>query len=139
MNSVPIASADTATRHVFLRDLVLQASIGIHPHERGTRQRVRINVDLGVAEDPAGADDRLERVVDYETLANRVREIATTHHINLVETLAEHLAAACLLEPRVRSARIRVEKLDVFADAVAAGVEIERRQPGDRPPTSQSP
>jgi len=130
MNSVPIASADTATRHVFLRDLVLQASIGIHPHERGTRQRVRINVDLGVAEDPAGADDRLERVVDYETLANRVREIAT---------LAEHLAAACLLEPRVRSARIRVEKLDVFADAVAAGVEIERRQPGDRPPTSQSP
>ena len=46
----------------------------------------------------------------------------------LVETLAERIAESCLLDPRVRLARIRVEKLDVFADSAAAGVEIERRQ-----------
>ena len=131
-----IADAVTGTRHVFLRDLVLHASIGIHPHERGARQRVRINVDLGVAEDPAHENDRLDRVVDYEVIANRVREIATTSHINLVETLAERIAAACLQQERVLLARIRVEKLDVFADAVAAGVEIERRRPSGRPPAA---
>jgi 7,8-dihydroneopterin aldolase/epimerase/oxygenase len=113
-------------RHVFLRDMVLQASIGIHPHERGKPQRVRINVDLGVAEETA-AHDRLERVVDYEKVANTVRHIATTGHINLVETLAERIALACLEDGRVQLARVRVEKLDVFADTLAAGVEIERR------------
>jgi len=32
----------------------------------------------------------------------------------------------CLSDPRVLSARIRVEKLDVFPEAESVGVEIER-------------
>lgn len=136
---MPIAEAASGTRHVFLRDMVLQASIGIHPHERGAKQRVRINVDLGVAEDPANERDRLDRVVDYEALAGRVREIATTSHINLVETLAERIALVCLHDLRVRSARVRVEKLDVFADTAAVGVEVERVQADGRPPATRTP
>jgi dihydroneopterin aldolase len=45
-----------------------------------------------------------------------------------VETLAERIAETCLKDRRVHIARIRVEKLDIFADAASAGVEIERRQ-----------
>jgi 7,8-dihydroneopterin aldolase/epimerase/oxygenase len=130
-----IASSTRALRHVFLRDLVLSASIGIYPHEHAALQRVRINVDLGVEDDGAralsrasvGRDD-LSRVVDYEKVAATVRGIVTTGHIRLVETLAERIAEACLTDPRVHLARIRVEKLDIFADAASAGVEIERRQ-----------
>src|SRR4051812_9532801 len=118
--------AGPGMRHVFLRDMVLHASIGIHPHEKGAPQRVRINVDLGVAEE-ATSRDRLERVVDYEKVAMTVRDIATAAHINLVETLAERIALACLEDTRVLLARVRVEKLDVFADTLAAGVEVERR------------
>ncbi len=122
----PIADPATRMRHVFLRDMTLQANIGIHPHERTARQRIRINVDLGVQEGPENGVDRLEHVVDYERVANLVREIATAGHINLVETLAERIAAACLRDRRVRLARIRIEKLDVFDDVAAAGVEIAR-------------
>jgi dihydroneopterin aldolase len=43
-----------------------------------------------------------------------------------VETLAEQIAALCLEDRRVRVARVRVEKLDVFVDATSVGVEIER-------------
>ena len=46
-----IASAVQGLRHVFIRDLVLLASIGIHPQEQAVLQRVRINVDLGVQDD----------------------------------------------------------------------------------------
>ena len=42
--------------------------------------------------------------------------------------LAERIAEACLLDRRVQLARVRVEKLDIFADATSAGVEIERRR-----------
>ena len=59
MDSPRIADAATGLRHVFLRDMVLQASIGVHPPEHEAPQRVRINVDLGVEDDgvgmPAGA------------------------------------------------------------------------------------
>ncbi|HEY3848855.1 MAG TPA: dihydroneopterin aldolase [Acetobacteraceae bacterium] len=135
MDASRIASSTRALRHVFLRDLVLSASIGIYPHEHAARQRVRINVDLGVEDDGAralsrvrvGRDD-LSRVVDYEKVAATVRGIVGGGHVRLVETLAERIAEACLTDPRVHLARIRVEKLDIFADAASAGVEIERRQ-----------
>jgi dihydroneopterin aldolase len=125
-----IASSADAIRHVFLRDLVLPASIGVYPHEHAARQRVRINVDLGV-EDEAGGGvgrDELPRVVDYEKVANKVRAIVGAGHVRLAETLAERIAEACLDDGRVRLVRVRVEKLDIFPDAVSAGVEIERRQ-----------
>ena len=128
------ADITQATRRMFIRDLVLAASIGVYSHEHQIRQRVRINVELAVADDGAqnlsrpavGADD-LARVVDYEAIVIRIRAIVAAGHIQLVETLAERLAETCLIDPRVRRVLVRVEKLDVFADAAAVGVEIERR------------
>ena len=135
MEAPRIADSARALRHVFVRDLVLSASIGVHPHEHAAAQRVRINVDLGVEDDGARplsrarvGRDELSRVVDYEAMADRVRAIVSSGHVRLVETLAERIAEACLADRRVQLARIRVEKLDIFADAASAGVEIERRQ-----------
>ena len=126
---LPIASASAGVRHVFVRDMVLPASIGIYPHEHAARQRVRVNIDLAVDDEgvPVGADE-LGRVVDYEKMADRVRAIVSAGHTRLVETLAERIAVACLGDARVRTARVRVEKLDIFPDAVSAGVEIERQR-----------
>jgi 7,8-dihydroneopterin aldolase/epimerase/oxygenase len=121
-------------RHVFVRDMVLTASIGVYPHEHRDQQRVRINVDLAVDDETAQAGrivgaDELNRVVNYEKIAAAVRAIVGVGHIRLVETMAERIAEACLLDTRVRTARVRVEKLDIFADAASAGVEVEREQP----------
>ncbi len=122
---------------MFIRDLVLDASIGVHAHEHAARQRVRINLDLAVLDESGGGTkmsraavgrDELARVVDYEAIVNRVRAIVAAGHVQLVETLAERLAETCLMDERVSAARVRVEKLDVFADAAAAGVEVERRR-----------
>jgi dihydroneopterin aldolase len=122
-------------RHVFVRDMMLTASIGIYPHEHRDRQRVRINVDLAVDDETAlagvvvGADE-LNRVVNYEKIVAAVRAIVGAGHTRLVETMAERIAEACLLDARVRIARIRVEKLDIFPDAESAGVEVERQRAG---------
>lgn len=123
-----IADARISVRHVFVRDLVLTCSIGVHVHERKGPQRVRINLDMAVRETGAVGDD-LANVVCYDTIVARVRLIAGAGHLNLVETLAERIADMCLEDPRVRMARVRVEKLDVFPDATSAGVEIERFSP----------
>jgi 7,8-dihydroneopterin aldolase/epimerase/oxygenase len=135
MDQPRIASTAAALRHVFVHDLVLPASIGVLPHEHAAPQRVRINIDLGVEDDGARplsrarvGRDELSRVVDYGKLAAAARSIVAAGHVRLVETLAERIAEACLADPRVHLARIRVEKLDIFADATSAGVEIERRQ-----------
>jgi dihydroneopterin aldolase len=135
MHTPRIADAGLGIRHVFIRDLVLAASIGVYPSEHAALQRVRINLDLAVIEDagprhsrPAVGRDDLARVVDYEAVANIARGCVAAGHVQLVETLAERIAEQILADPRIRSVHVRVEKLDVFADAASAGVEIERRR-----------
>jgi dihydroneopterin aldolase len=135
METLHIASAARGIRHVFIRDMVLPARIGVYAHEQQAAQRVRINLDLGVQDDglgglsrPRAARDNLSRVVDYAEIADKIRAIVAAGHVFLVETLAERIAESCLEDARVHLARVRVEKIDVFADAISAGVEIERRQ-----------
>ena len=121
-----IASAAHGIRHVFVHGLVLPARIGVFATEEGRTQRIRISVDLGVA-DTEGPDE-LSRVVDYSAVVARIRAIVASGHVRLVETLAERIAASCLSDGRIFSARIRVEKLDIYPDAEGVGVEIERRR-----------
>jgi dihydroneopterin aldolase len=121
-----IADASRSVRHVFIRDLIMECSIGIHSHEKDAHQRVRINLDLAVDERDQPVHDDINNVLCYEELADGVSDIIERGHVNLVETLAENIADMCLKDRRVLSARVRVEKLDILENAESVGVEIER-------------
>ena len=121
-----IADARNAVRHVFIRDMVIPCSIGVHRHEQTGTQRVRINLDLAVRETAEELNDNLANVVCYEDVADGIRAIVGRGHVNLVETLAEDIATLCLEDIRILSVRVRIEKLDVFTDTKSVGVEIER-------------
>ena len=112
----------TAMTKVFVTGLKVQAEIGVHRHEIGRVQPLVLDVELDV---PTAGAGRLSETLNYETILQAARAIAESGHIELVETFAERLAAACLADPRVTRARVRVEKpLALAPDAVAAGVEI---------------
>ncbi len=121
-----IADAKALIQHVFIRDLVLSALIGVYRHEKENPQPIRINLDLAVKEDGIVNRDRLEEVVSYEDIADGVRKIVANGHVNLVETLAQRISDMCFDHIRVQAVRVRIEKLAVFEDAASAGVEIER-------------
>jgi 7,8-dihydroneopterin aldolase/epimerase/oxygenase len=119
--------AATDGMRIMVRDLMLSAKIGLHQHERIAQQRIRVNLDLAIA-DLGVIDDDYDKVVCYGELVTGVRHVVGAGHVNLVETLAERIAAMCLADPRVLSVRVRVEKLDVFPEASSVGVEIERHR-----------
>jgi dihydroneopterin aldolase len=121
-----IADGGKKIRHVFIRDMVINCSIGIYTHEKEHEQRVRINLDLAVGEGDSAINDDIRNVISYEDLAKGIEAIIGVGHINLVETLAENIAEMCLEDKRVFSARVSVEKLDIIASAESVGVEIER-------------
>jgi len=121
-----IADAGRSVRHVFVRDLVVDANIGIHDHERQGRQRVIVNVDLSVTEIARPVKDKIGEVLCYEEVAGGIEDIVATGHINLVETLAERVAQMCLRDERVEIARVRIEKPDALDNASSVGIEIER-------------
>lgn len=115
-------------RRVFVRDLVLEAEIGVHAHEKGRRQRIRVNVDALAEDDGQPINDQLQNVVNYETIVDGIKAILKNGHVNLVESLAEAIASFILEEPRVLRVTVGVEKLDAIPEASSVGVEIERNR-----------
>ncbi len=111
---------------VFMHDLVLDVEIGVYTHEKGVTQRVRFTVDVDLLAATDALDDDIGRAFDYDTIIGGIKAIVARGHINLVETLAEEVAAHCLAHPRAASVTVRIEKLDKEPDAV--GVEIVRQK-----------
>jgi dihydroneopterin aldolase len=124
----PIERASSGIRHVFVRDLEVMASLGIYEIERQKLQRVIVNIDLSVKEGRAAIGDDISNVVSYEIVVKKVEAIVAAGHINLVETMAELIASACLKDKRVVAARVRIEKPDIIANARSVGIEIERHR-----------
>lgn len=123
-----IAEASRPARRVFVRDLLLDALIGVYPEELTKPQKVLINIDLWVAETPGEPPRSYAEVVCYDNLVQRAKALLAEGHVGLVETLAERLAGLCLEDPRVLRTRVRVEKPEAIAEAAGVGVEIERRR-----------
>jgi len=113
---------------IFVHDFVLPVRIGTYARERDRPQNVRFNVEVKV---PRGghAPEDMRDVFSYDIITDSIRMIVAQEHIGLVEMLAERIAAVVLTYPRVTSAKVRVEKLDVGPGAV--GVEIMRERPAE--------
>ncbi len=133
MDAFPPWPQQPPLRCVFLRDMVTPAHIGVYPHEEHMQQRVRVNIAFGLQDEAVGTGvgrDDLSRTVSYERVVQLVRGIIAAGHVRLVETLAERIAMGVLAEVRVQVVRVRVEKLDVFAELESVGVEVERWRKG---------
>lgn len=112
---------------IFLQDLVVEARVGIHAHEQNVTQRLSVSIDVEIEQAPPGRDD-IHEVYDYERLVKTARQMALERHTNLLETLAERMAVACLAHPRVQLARVRLVKLDVLPGTAVLGLEVLRRR-----------
>ena len=120
--AAPPPSGRVTGMKVFVRGLRIEAEIGVYAHEHGRTQPLVVDVELEV--DVAGAE-LLAETVNYETVGRIARDVAAEGHLKLVEAFAEKVARACLSDPRVTSARVRVEKPQALApQADAAGAEI---------------
>jgi dihydroneopterin aldolase len=117
----PPSAIRLTSAKVFVRGLTVEAQIGVYEHEHGRRQPLLIEAELDVT---PHAFEHIGDTINYETVVARAREIAQDGHVKLVEAFAEALARALMRDPRVLAARIRVDKPEALAPAIA-GVEIQ--------------
>ena len=123
---------DIGQRCVVIDDLRLRFFIGVHEHERKARQEVSITVHMFVAEpfEPKPGARLSDDLADYVSYADIVEQLkaraASTRHVNLVETLAEEVAALALADKRVASVVVDVRKTEIIPEAEGVGVIIRR-------------
>lgn len=95
---------------IVLRGLRARGRHGCLPAERELGQEFVIDVALGLDTRPAAAGDDLVKTVDYGALADRLVSIVEGEPVNLIETLADRLAARCLEAPQVEYVEVTVHK-----------------------------
>ena len=113
---------------IFVEGLEVGAPIGVYAFEKGVLQRLIIDVSVGCDTRAAGHSDALEDSLDYDRLASICRHVCSSQHHQLIEAIAEKIAAAVgeTFQSRITDVRVRVEKPGAVADARTVAVEIER-------------
>ena len=117
-------------RRIFIRDLRLQVSIGIHDFEKDGPQTVVVNVDLLLGSAEAAHGDRIANVLNYDIVHDGIVALAKSRHFNLQETLVEAVLDLCLAQPGVIEARVSTEKPDVYKDCRVGYEAVRRRVAG---------
>lgn len=111
---------------VFIEGLEVDTLIGAYDWERGIRQCLRLDLNLGWDIRPAAENDELSKALDYAQVTAAIDQFARASRFELVETFAERLAATLMSRFGISWLRLRVTKPGVNTRASALGVEIER-------------
>jgi dihydroneopterin aldolase len=115
---------------IFLDELKVDTIIGIWEWERRIRQTVVIDIEMSADIAKAAATDDVADTLNYKSVAKRVQSFVAESSFQLVETLAERIAAIIREEFGVAWVKIRVNKPGAIRGSKAVGVLIER---GERP------
>jgi len=112
---------------VFIRQLIVPALIGVHPHERTQTQSLTIDLELATDITAAAATDDLVHALNYAAVREEILNYVKQTQFQLIETLAEKLAAYLQSTFSVVWLRLSITKKPAdITDAFGVGVVIER-------------
>jgi 7,8-dihydroneopterin aldolase/epimerase/oxygenase len=123
-----------------IRGLSCRCIIGIRARERRVRQRVLLDLELGVELERAGKSGRIAHTVDYSRASTELLALLQFRRYSLLEMAAEECAGWLFASyPAVSHVGLRIAKPQALAgQAESGGVRVARTRPPEvtRRPTA---
>jgi dihydroneopterin aldolase len=111
---------------LIIKDLQAKCRVGVTAAERAAPQPIEMDLELEIDASWAAARDDVRSAVDYAKLAAVVKEHVEGKTYNLLETMAEEVAAFILREFGTDGVVVQVKKRALPGIGYAA-VEVHRR------------
>lgn len=114
---------------VTLENLTFYGYHGVNPEERQLGQRFVVSLALSCDLRAAGRSDDLRQTINYAEVFRLTRDIVEGPPVNLIETVAERIAAAILANTRATQVVVRIQKPGAPVKGLAngiVGIEIRR-------------
>lgn len=111
---------------IFIEGLQVETVIGVYDWERSLRQRLVFDITLATDIKPAAQKDDINQTLDYKTISDRVIAFSESKSHQLIETLAEQVAALILQEFNVHWLAVKLSKPGALPKANNVAVYIER-------------
>jgi dihydroneopterin aldolase len=113
---------------IVIRDLRVEALIGIHRREHHVTQTLSIDLDIGLPGEAVFASDKVADTIDYEQVSLAIKALAGSGHFRLIETFAERVASLIVRDFGAPWVKVSAAKIGILANAKFVGVSIERRK-----------
>ena len=111
---------------IFLRDLRIRTIVGVWEWERRLPQMVSVDLDMAADIRRAAASDQLADTLDYKAVSVRIKDVVAGSQFNLIETMAEQIAAIVRDEFGVPWVRVTIHKPWAIRGSRDVGIAIER-------------
>ena len=113
---------------IFIENLSFLASIGVFEWEKQFEQKLELDIELSADIRPAATNDDLNLTLNYAAISELVINLAQSQHHDLIETLAEKIAAKLLQEFNTQQVSLTLRKPSAVPAAASVGVKITRQR-----------
>jgi dihydroneopterin aldolase len=111
---------------IFIKQLGVFMTIGVHAWEQSIRQKLLIDLEVSWPTQKAGAADDYQQTLCYAAIAERLEAKFSAQPCALIETVAEQTAQLILHEFGAPRVQVTVEKPSALPQAQTVGVTIVR-------------
>ncbi len=111
---------------VFIKNLEIDAIIGIYDFERTQPQKVVFDLEMSWDISKAAKSENIDDALNYKTLSDHLKDFVGKSEFLLIETLAERVATIVLEEYGVSKVVLTLYKPDALDGETNVGVEIVR-------------
>ncbi|MDR3371351.1 dihydroneopterin aldolase [Rhodoferax sp.] len=117
----PMTTNTTGLQTLTLTGLRFDANLGILEAEKTAPQPIQVDAELNLGPQPLlPRDDDITHVLDYRKVRKIIIDECTAEHVNLLESLIGKLANRLMQLPNVKGVRVKIAKLEIFADCEVA-------------------
>ena len=115
-------------RKVLISDLTLLMSIGIHDFEKIKKQEVKLNINIDINPLLIPIENKLNSIVNYETVVKEVTRPTKNKHYELLETLAEDIFFILFKNNNIKKIKLKIEKTEIIQNTSSVGIEIIKKR-----------
>ena len=115
-------------RKVLINDLTLLMSIGIHDFEKIKKQEVKFNINIDINPLLTPIENKLNSIINYETVVKDVTRLTKNKHFELLETLAEDIFFILFKNTNIKQIKLKIEKTQIIKNTSSVGVEITKKR-----------
>ena len=115
-------------KKILIKDLTLDLQLGYYNFEKGKKQKVKFNLEVGYQNKNPTNDKDLKSIVNYSNIVKLIEKLVKNKHYNFLETLAEDVFDELFLDKRIDKIILQIEKLEILKQCTSVGIQISKKR-----------
>ena len=95
-------------RSILIKDFIINEIIGIHKHEKISKQKIIFNIVIEVNQNTLPDENSISSIIDYEKITNKLENLAKNTNYNFLESLAEDSFKEIFQDKRINAVKIKI-------------------------------